>query len=266
MATTSLSRAQASEAVVVPDIVQCLDIAWCPEAPRGRICNTPRDSPSYCKSKKGLNSDRGVTAITILSLIQTASKRQPARRFLCSCDACSQARATSFRNKASFSSTSALLYNELVSASVPGVKGVWCPTFGGARHFIIVAIEQMFTGHASQAGIVATECGAGAWAGRYTIVVDDDIDIYDLDDVMWAICTRSRASEMDIIKKAQTSVSDPLIRHRTDPLITSRGIIYAVKPYEWKDEFAAVCVPPKESRENTLNKWKNAFKGRLKAT
>jgi UbiD family decarboxylase len=161
---------------------------------------------------------------------------------------------------------SALIYNELAGANVPGVKGVWCPTLGGSRHLIIIAIEQKFAGHAAQAGIVATETRAGALAGRYTIVVDDDVDIYDLEDVMWAVCSRSQPTDMDFIKKSHDWLSDPQIRRSTDSLITSRGIIYATKPYEWKDEFAAVCIASKEEREKALDKWKDAFRGRLKVS
>ena len=52
-----------------------------------------------------------------------------------------------------------------------------------------------------QAGHVAAMCHAGAYLGRYVIVVDDDIDVTNLDDVIWALFTRSDpATSIDFIR------------------------------------------------------------------
>ena len=40
----------------------------------------------------------------------------------------------------------------------------------------IVAIKQMYPGHAKQAALLATNVASGGYLGRYSIVVDDDID------------------------------------------------------------------------------------------
>jgi 4-hydroxy-3-polyprenylbenzoate decarboxylase len=98
--------------------------------------------------------------------------------------------------------------------------------------------------------------------GRYTIVVEDDINIYDLDDVWWAICTRSYPIEMDIIKKAWSSDTDPTIRKPAKTKTTSRAIIYAVRPYEWRDEFPKICMASEETRKNVFDKRKHLFKDR----
>ena len=35
--------------------------------------------------------------------------------------------------------------------------------------------------------------------GRYVVVVDDDVDVYDMNDVMWAMCTRvDPVKDMDL--------------------------------------------------------------------
>ncbi|UCF55897.1 MAG: UbiD family decarboxylase, partial [Deltaproteobacteria bacterium] len=157
---------------------------------------------------------------------------------------------------------SALIYSELRCANVPGVKGVWCPPFGGNRHFVIVSIEQLYDGHAVQAGIVATQTRASAMQGRYTVVVDEDIDIYDTEQVLWAMSTRSYPAEMDIIKKTWSSDTDPTIRKPSPTRTTSRAIIYAVRPYEWRDEFPKVCLASEEVRKQTFDKWKHLLKER----
>ena len=157
---------------------------------------------------------------------------------------------------------SALLYSEMLSANVPGVKGVWCPQVGGSRHLVVVAIEQRYAGHATQAGLVATGTRAGAMQGRYTIVVDDDIDIYDLEDVMWAVCTRSRPHETDVLKSTWSTETDPTIRKPASSLTTSRAIIYAVKPWEWRDEFPKVDLATAETRTDVFEKYKKLFHDR----
>jgi len=152
----------------------------------------------------------------------------------------------------------------MLTANVPGVKGVWVPQVGGSRHLVIVAIEQRYAGHATQAGLVATGTRAGAMQGRYTIVVDDDIDIYDLEDVIWAVCTRSRPHEMDLIKATWSTETDPTIRKPSTSLTTSRAIIYAVKPWEWKDEFPKVDLATVETRTEVFDKYKKLFGERWK--
>ena len=98
---------------------------------------------------------------------------------------------------------SALLRSELEAVGVPGITGVWCHEVGGSRLFNAVSIEQRYAGHARQVGHLAATVHAGAYLGRYVIVVDDDIDVMDLNDVVWAMSTRSDPVEsIDIIKRA----------------------------------------------------------------
>ncbi|MBI4332260.1 MAG: UbiD family decarboxylase [Chloroflexi bacterium] len=162
---------------------------------------------------------------------------------------------------------SALLYNDL-SGNVPGIKGVWRPKVGGAYYLQVISIKQQYGGHATHAGLAAASCTSGAFSGRYTVVVDDDIDPYDLEDVMWAVCTRSLPTDTDIIKKPRGSHSDPMF-HRTPETAgldstNPRAIIYAVKPYEWRQDFAPVNIASEELRKEVLARWKDNFEGRLK--
>jgi len=51
-------------------------------------------------------------------------------------------------------------------------------------------IGGQYAGHAKQAGLIASQCHAGAYGNRFVVVVDDDIDPSDMDKVVWAMCTR----------------------------------------------------------------------------
>lgn len=159
---------------------------------------------------------------------------------------------------------SALVYNEIEKAGIPNITGVWCPPFGGSRLFIVVAVKQSYPGHATEAGHIASQTRAGAYLGRYVVVVDDDIDPYDIEDVMWAVCTRSDPKEMDLIKRSWSGPLDPRIRKPTDDFTNSQGIIYAVKPYGWYDSFPLTSLNSEAIRENTFSKWKEEFDGRWK--
>ena len=70
------------------------------------------------------------------------------------------------------------------------MKGVWAHAAGGSRLWLTVAIKQQYAGHAKQAGLIASQCHAGAYANRFVVVVDDDIDPSDMDKVVCAMCTR----------------------------------------------------------------------------
>ena len=79
----------------------------------------------------------------------------------------------------------------------------------------MVAIRQAYAGHAKQALLVASGARAGAYGGKFVVVVDDDIDITNLGDVIWAMSTRCNAREgIDLVKNVWTSPADPAIPPR----------------------------------------------------
>ena len=154
---------------------------------------------------------------------------------------------------------SAMLEDALTKAGIPDVRGVWAHEVGGSRLLLVVSIKQQYLGHARQAGFVTSQCHVGAYLGRYVVVVDDDIDPSDLQDVVWAICTRSDpASDIEIIRRAWASDIDPLIR-KGEPLCNSRAIIDACRPYEWIDEFPPVVQGSREFLRSVETKWKDVL-------
>lgn len=119
----------------------------------------------------------------------------------------------------------------------------------------IVAIKQRYPGHARQAGHVASQCRTGAYLGRITVVVDDDVDITDLDEVIWAICTRSDpARDLDIIHRAWSGPLDPAIEPGKKGF-NSRLIIDATRPWEWREKFPPAIGPEPEEKRITRERW-----------
>lgn len=152
---------------------------------------------------------------------------------------------------------SGMIWDELEKAGIPNVKGVWCHEAGGGRMLNIVSIKQSYPGHARQAGLVTSQCHAGAYLGRYVIVVDEDIDPSNTFDVLWALASRSEPAEsIEIIRRCWSGPLDPRIPVGKKGF-NSRAIIDACRPYEWKDEFFPVVESSPELRSATLEKWRN---------
>lgn len=162
---------------------------------------------------------------------------------------------------------SANAWDTLEAARVPGVKGVWNHDEGGSWYFTAVAIEQMYAGHSTQAGLIASQTGGGF--GRYVVVVDEDIDPSNLSQVIWAMATRSNPERsIQIMTHCPSNSADPTISPEEKrkvtvppkPLFGSRCVIDACRPFEWRHEFYPVTRIGSEHRSNLLGKWESLFK------
>jgi len=158
---------------------------------------------------------------------------------------------------------SALLRENIEKAGVPGVTAAWAHEVGNARLLLAVAVNQRYPGHAKQAGHIAAMCHVGAYCGRYVVVVDDDIDVSNLEELVWAMLTRSDpASSIDIIRNAWSTPLDPRIepeRKAVGDLTNSRAVIDACRPWHWRDKFPKVNVPTPEERRMAQEKFGHLF-------
>jgi UbiD family decarboxylase len=152
---------------------------------------------------------------------------------------------------------SALLFDALAAAGVPDVAAVWAHEIGGARMFNVVAIKQRYAGHARQAGHILNQCGVGAYMSRYSVVVDEDIDPSNLQEVMWAVATRTDpALDIDIIQRGMGSKNDPMsIAYPYAAPLSSKAVIDACRPYDFLHEFPAVAEASKELQDKVRAKW-----------
>lgn len=149
---------------------------------------------------------------------------------------------------------SAILEKQLRAAGVPKVVGAWLPPEAANRMMTVVSIEQAYPGHSTQALMVAGQCGASAYDGKLVVVVDEDIDIHDMNDVMWAIQTRcDPIRDVKIIDRAWSSRLNPAT-HPDFRGLNSRLLIDATKPWEWKDRFAEPVITKDGSRA-TREQW-----------
>ncbi len=102
---------------------------------------------------------------------------------------------------------------------------------------------------------VASSCQGGAYAGKWTVVVDDDIDAGDLDQVLWAMSTRfDPMTDVDTIQKAWASKRDPLFLPGN---FNNRILIDACIPYDLylKGAFPPVVDVSDEMRQTIKKKF-----------
>jgi UbiD family decarboxylase len=154
---------------------------------------------------------------------------------------------------------SAMIWDELEKAGVPDIQGVWCPPEGNTRLFTVVSIKQRYPGHARQAGILASQCHAAAYLGRFTVVVDEDIDATDMKDVIWAMTTRcDPVEDIEILRRCWSSPLDPILpksKKNKNASFNSRAIIDACRPYDWIKDFPQSVKVPDELAKQVREKW-----------
>ncbi|MGE0748019.1 MAG: UbiD family decarboxylase [Rhodospirillales bacterium] len=154
---------------------------------------------------------------------------------------------------------SAMLKQDINNAGVPDVTGVWCHEIGSSRLLHGIAIKQRYPGHAKQAGVIATQVGASVYANKYVVVVDDDVDVTNLEELMWAMITRSDpATSIDFIKGARNSPADARLmpeQRTSGELTTSRCIIDACRPFHWRDQFPKVNAPTMEQARSARERF-----------
>ena len=157
---------------------------------------------------------------------------------------------------------SALIWNALDEAGVPDVQAVWAHPSGG-RFMTVLAIRQRYPGHARQAAMIASQCRSGAYLGRYVIVVDDDIDITNTEEVIWAISSRSDpVQSIEILRRCWSGPLDPRIPVE-DKGFSSRAIIDATRPYEWRDKFPKSSGASRELKDKVAAQWRTFLDQKL---
>jgi len=139
---------------------------------------------------------------------------------------------------------------------------VWKLRGGGTRFINVISIRQVHPGHAKFAGMAAIG-SVGAFMGRINIVVDDDIDITDTAEVMWALATRwDPKTQTDIVDNCWTGNLDPTLppeKRESGDLTNSRINIYAVRPFHWKEQYPKVNQFDAAELEKVRAKWEDAL-------
>jgi len=152
------------------------------------------------------------------------------------------------------------IWSSIERAGIPDVRGVWFPRQG--RFFVAVAIRQRYSGHARQVGHGVLATRDGGRDTRMIVVVDDDIDITNINEVLWAVASRWDPKRQSEIVEVPASDLNPTItpeQRAANDMVSSCIIIDACRPYGRKDEFPAVSSVSPEYRQAVLQRWAHLF-------
>ena len=129
----------------------------------------------------------------------------------------------------------ASLWMDLDKMQIPGIKSVYTMPEASGRFWVVVSVQQMYPGHADQVGAAVIASNTGTYGIKGIIIVDDDIEADDLPRVWWALGTRyNPARGTQIINRGRSTPLDPAIGADENKFITSRIIMDATIPFEWK--------------------------------
>ncbi|MBI2975360.1 MAG: phenylphosphate carboxylase subunit beta [Chloroflexi bacterium] len=149
------------------------------------------------------------------------------------------------------------LWQELETMHIPGIQSVYCPPEGAGRFLAIISVKQMYPGHSAQVGTAAISTEMGAYGLKTVIVVDDDVDAWDWPRVLWALSFRFNPSRAEFIKRGRSTPLDPSLPiDQRD--ITSRIILDATIPYEWKEKPIPIEMD-KEVQKRVESRWGELF-------
>jgi UbiD family decarboxylase len=113
-----------------------------------------------------------------------------------------------------------------LSRVIPNVTGVHVPLSGTSSFTAYVAIEQSRPGEAKH--VIPIVLGVDHYL-KLVIVVDDDIDVFDESDVLWAVATRMQADrDLVVISGSLGAMLDPSADERG---VTAKLGIDATRPF-----------------------------------
>jgi UbiD family decarboxylase len=140
-----------------------------------------------------------------------------------------------------------------VRAAVSSVRNVHVTFGGGGRMHCIVALHKPPPGEGPRAVFAAL---AHANIIKHVVVVDDDIDIFNLEDVEWAMATRFRADrDIFVVPRVRADRVDPVRENRT---VAKWGLIALKDPGQPAEVYERARAP-QEILEQVNHRWSEYF-------
>jgi 4-hydroxy-3-polyprenylbenzoate decarboxylase len=152
------------------------------------------------------------------------------------------------------------IWSSMERAGIHDVRGVWFPRQG--RFMVAVAIRQRYSGHARQVGHGVLATRDGGRDTRMIVIVDDDIDITNINEVLWAVASRwdpKRQSEMVAVPASDLNPTLTPEQRASGDMVSSCMIVDACRPFGRRNEFPAVSSVSAEYRQTVLERWGHLF-------
>ncbi len=148
------------------------------------------------------------------------------------------------------------IWSALDRAGIPDVRGIWFPHQG--RFIVAVSIKQRYAGHAKQAGYAVLATRDGGRDVTMVIIVDEDIDITNINEVLWAVSSRwdpKSASEILAVPASSLNPRLPPEKKDRNEMVSSCIIIDACKPYSWIGKFPPSSSISSDYKQQMIRKW-----------
>jgi 4-hydroxy-3-polyprenylbenzoate decarboxylase len=152
---------------------------------------------------------------------------------------------------------SARIWDDLDRLGIPGIRGVYSvPAAAGGFGMIVISIEQKHAGHASQVASLAAQCPGGAYNSKWIVVVDEDVDPTDLEQVVWAMCTRCHPpDDIDILRNTWATYLDPTRNPPEDRPYGAKTLINACKEHKYLKSFSKRTALRRSMYEQVCGSW-----------
>ena len=132
----------------------------------------------------------------------------------------------------------------LLEKMYPGkIRNVYCASSGGGKYIAVIQFQKKVSsdeGRQRQAALLAFASFAEL---KHVFLVDEDVDCFDMEDVLWAMTTRFQADrDLILIPGVQCHPLDPSNQPEYSPLIREKGnackaIFDCTVPWDQKDRF-----------------------------
>ncbi|GJJ19754.1 decarboxylase UbiD [Mycolicibacterium mageritense] len=152
--------------------------------------------------------------------------------------------------------SASVTWDHLEASGVQNIKGVWAYA---RQLMMVISIEQTGAGDAMHALLAAAGRKRTGGVDRYFVVVDEDIDITDINHVLWALFTRVDPAESIHVLRTPTTAIDPrLSPAKREAGDMSMGIVLidACKPFAWKDSYPRANRFDEPYRAEIRDRWK----------
>jgi 4-hydroxy-3-polyprenylbenzoate decarboxylase len=150
----------------------------------------------------------------------------------------------------------ARILDDLDRIGLPGVKGAYChPAAASGNCLAVVAIEQMYPGHAAQALALTAQCPTATYYTKWIGVVDADVDPTNFDEVVWALSTRCNPSaDLDILRNTMSFRADPSLAPEAKPY-GSRVLINACTPFRYIAQSPVRTLLRRDTYARVARRW-----------
>ncbi len=152
---------------------------------------------------------------------------------------------------------SARVWNDFDKLGIPGIQGVYChPAAAGGWGMTVVSVEQRYAGHAAQVLALAAQVPGGAYYTKWVIAVDEDIDPCDMDQVLWAMASRSHpVDDIDILRDTWSTQLDPSQYPAENRPYGSKALINACKDHKNIKNFSKRTMLSKKVYDKVTGDW-----------